>query len=56
MRWPAREKIHSFFVTTTAAEDENSWGNPGNNNGDAVDVAPPGPSPEDEAAVEQAAG
>ena len=48
-------KIQSFFVTTTAAKDENSEGNPGNSNVDAVDVAPPVPAPEDEAASEPAA-
>ena len=45
----------SFFVTTTAGEGETSGGNPGNSNGDAVDVAPPVPAPEDEAAMELAA-
>ena len=29
-----------LFVATTAAEDETSEGNPGNRNGDAVEVAP----------------
>ena len=33
-------KIQSFFVTTTAGEDETCEGNPGNSNGDAFDVAP----------------
>ena len=50
-----RRKIHSFFVTTTAGEDDTSEGNPGNSNGDVVDVAPPVPAPEDEAAAELAA-
>ena len=44
-----------FFVTTTAGEDETSEGNPGNSNGDAVDVAPPVPASEDESAAELAA-
>ncbi len=35
--------IQSFFETTTASEVETSEGNPGNINGDAVDVAPPVP-------------
>ena len=37
MRCPARVK----FSSTTADEDETSEGNPGNSNGDAVDVVPP---------------
>ena len=40
-----------LFVTTTAGEDETSEGNPDNRNGDAVEVAPPVPAPEDEAAT-----
>ena len=48
-------KIQSFFETTTASEVETSEGNPGNINGDAVDVAPPVPAPEEEAAAEPAA-
>ena len=48
-------KIQSFFVNTTAAKDDNSEGNPGNSNADAVDVAPPVPTPEYEAASEPAA-
>ena len=47
-------KIRSFFVTTTAGEDETSKGNPENSNRDAVDVAPSVPAPEDEAAAEPA--
>ena len=35
-------------------EDKTSEGNPGNSNGDAVDVAPPVPGPEDESAAEPA--
>ena len=31
------------FATTTAGEDETTEGNPGNRNGDAVEVAPPEP-------------
>ena len=38
MRCPARVK---FSLITTADEDETSEGNPGNSNGDAVDVVPP---------------
>ena len=38
MRFPVRVK---FRLTTTADEDETSEGNPGNSNGDAVDVVPP---------------
>ena len=39
--------MQSFFVTTTAAKDDNSEGNPGNSNVvDAVDVAPPVPAPD----------
>ena len=45
-------KIQSFFVTTTACEDETSEGNPGNRNDDAVDVVPPLPAPENESAAE----
>ena len=48
MRWPAR-------VKSTAGEDETCEGNPGNSNGDAFDVAPPVPAPEDESAAETAA-
>ena len=33
-------EIHSFFVTTTASEDETFKDNLGNSNGDAIDVAP----------------
>ena len=47
-------KIQSFFVTTTAAEDTNSEGNPENSNVDVVGVAPPVPAPDDEAAAELA--
>ena len=46
-------KIRSFFVTTTAGEDETSEGNPENSNRDAVDVAPSVPAHEDEAAAER---
>ena len=49
-------KIQSFFVTTTAGEDETFEGNPENRKRDAVDVAPSVPAPEDEAAVEPAPG
>ena len=45
-------KIRSFFVTTTAGEDETSEGNPENSKRNAVDVAPSVPAPEDEAAAE----
>ena len=38
MRCPARVK---FSLTTTSDEDETSEDNPGNSNGDAVDVVPP---------------
>ena len=38
MRCPARVK---FGLASTADEDETSEGNPGNSNGDAVDVVPP---------------
>ena len=38
MRCPARVQ---FSLTTTADKDETSKGNPGNSNGDAVDVVPP---------------
>ena len=47
-------KIRSFFVTTTAGEDETFEGNPENSKRDAVDVAPSVPAPEDEAAAEPA--
>ena len=47
-----KSKIRTFFVTTTADEDETSEGNPENSNRDAVDVAPSVPAPEDEAAAE----
>ena len=47
-------KILSFFVTTTASEDETSEGNPENSKRDAVDVAPSAPAPEDEAAAKPA--
>ena len=46
-------KIRSFFVTTTAGEDETFEGNPENSKRDAVDVAPSVPAPEDEAAADQ---
>ena len=46
-------KILSFFVTTTAGEDETSEGNPENNKRDSVDVAPSVPA-EDEAVAEPA--
>ena len=50
-------KIQSFFVTTTAGEDETFEGNTENRKRDAVDVAPSVPAPpEDEAAVEPAPG
>ena len=39
MQWLAR--IKELFVTTTAGEDETTEGNPGNRNGDTVEVAPP---------------
>ena len=48
-------KIHSFFVTTKTGDDETSEGNPGNSNGDSVDVALPVPEPEVEVAAEPAA-
>ena len=51
----ATRKIHSFFVTTTAGDDETSEGNPGNSNGNSVDVAPPVPEPEIEVAAESVA-
>ena len=38
MRCPARVKSN---LTTTADEDETSEGNPGNSNGDTVEVVPP---------------
>ena len=44
--------IRSFFVTTTASEDENSEGNPENSKRDAVDVAPSEPAPENESVAE----
>ena len=44
--------IRSFFVTTTAGEDETSEGNPENSKRDAVEVAPSVLVPEDEAAAE----
>ena len=47
-------KIRSFFVTTTAGEDETSECNPENSKRDAVDVAPSVPAPGDEAAAEPA--
>ena len=47
-------KIRSFFVTTTAGEDETSEGIQDNSKRDAVDVAPSVPAPEDEAAAEPA--
>ena len=47
-------KIRSFFVTTTADEDETFEGNPENSKRDAVDVAPSVPAPEDGAAEELA--
>ena len=49
MQWLAR--IKELFVTTTAGVDETTEGNPGNRNGDTVEVAPPVPAPEDEAAT-----
>ena len=51
----ATRKIHSFFETTRADDDETSEGNPGNSNGHSVDVAPPVPEPEVEVAAESAA-
>ena len=45
-------KIRSFFVTTTAGEDETPEGNPENSKRDAVDVAPSELAPENEAAAE----
>ena len=48
-------KIQTFFETTKAGEVETSEGNPGNSSGDAVNVAPLVPAPEDEAAAEPAA-
>ena len=47
IRWSAR-------VKSTAGEDETCERNPGNSNGDAFDVAPRGPAPEDESAAETA--
>ena len=47
-------KIRSFFVTTTAGEDETSECNPENSKRDAVDVAPSVTAPGDEAAAEPA--
>ena len=46
-------KILSFFLTTTAGEDETSEGNPENSKRDSVDVAPSVPA-EDEAVTEPA--
>ena len=46
-------KSRSFFVTTTAGEDETSEGNPENSSRGAVDVAPSVPAPENEAARNQ---
>ena len=51
----ATRKIHSFFVTTTAGDDETSEGNPRNSNGDSVDIAPPVPQPEVEVGAESVA-
>ena len=51
MRWPARVKSRSFFVTTTAGEDETSEDNPENNKRDAFDVAPSVPAHDNEAAA-----
>ena len=48
-------KIQTFFETPKPGEVDNSKGTPGNSNGDAVDVAPLVPAPEDEAAAEPAA-
>ena len=46
-------KIRSFFVTTTAPGDDDTFeGNPENSKRDAVDVSPSVPAPEDEAAAE----
>ena len=45
-------KILSFFVTTTAGEDETCEGNPEHSKRDAVDVAPSEPAPENDAAAE----
>ena len=44
-------KIPSFFVTTTASEDETSEDNPENNKRDAFDVAPSVPAHDNEAAA-----
>ena len=44
-------KIQSFFVTTTAGEDETSEGNRGNCNDDVVDVAPAVPAPDGQVEV-----
>ena len=55
MSWPARVKSRVFFETTTSSKVEISEGNPGNINGGVVDVAPPVPAPEDEAAAAPAA-
>ena len=44
-------KIPSFFVTTTAGEDETSEDNPENNKRDAFDVAPSVPAHDNEAAA-----
>ena len=46
-------KIQTFYETPKPGEVETTEGNPGNSNGgDAVDVAPPVPAPEDEEAAE----
>ena len=45
-------KSQSCFETTTAGEDETFEGNPANSNGDAFDVTPPVPVPENEAAAQ----
>ena len=39
------------FRNHHSGEDETTEGNPGNRNGDTVEVAPPVPAPEDEAAI-----
>ena len=44
----------TFFVTTTAGEDETTKGNPEISKRDATDVASSLPAPEDEAASEPA--
>ena len=43
--------VPSHKSGTTAGEDETTEVNPGNRNGDTVEVAPPVPAPEDEAAT-----